>query len=140
MLPRIVRWRAIHVVTVPESVATMASSLSSLLSSCATTCGFIGLSLRVPRSNISSFHSFIPFCAASRNERSLRWLSRRQQRPQNAPRVADQAGDHGIAQSDALWIEVDLDRLRLPRLGIKLDVGKRASRDQQRVAILERFP
>jgi hypothetical protein len=44
MLPRILRCRAAQVVMVPESVAMIASSVSSLLSSCATTCGFIGLS------------------------------------------------------------------------------------------------
>src|SRR5438270_14027095 len=99
-LPRIPRWRAIQVVMVPESVATMASSLSSLLSSCATTSGFIGLSLRVPRSTISSFHSFVSACAVSRNERVLAIGEPRQQRLQNAPGVADQAGGDGIAQSD----------------------------------------
>ena len=59
MLPRMVRWRAAQVVMVPESVAMIASSASSLSSSCATTCGFIGFSLRVPRSTISSRQSFM---------------------------------------------------------------------------------
>ena len=44
---------------VPLSEETMASSFSSLLSVCVTTCGFIGMSLRVPRSSISSFQSFM---------------------------------------------------------------------------------
>ena len=63
-------WRANQVATVPESQETMASSARRLPSSQATTCGFIGVSGRVPRSSISSRHSRIPSCAFSRNRRS----------------------------------------------------------------------
>ena len=51
--PRMLRWRAAQLVMVPLSVAMIASSVRSLFSSCATTCGFIGTSCLVPRSSIS---------------------------------------------------------------------------------------
>ena len=63
-------YRAAHVVIVPESVETMASSASRSFSARATTCGFIGTSSRVERVAISSRHAFMRICAASRNERS----------------------------------------------------------------------
>ena len=62
--------RAIQVVIVPLSVATIASSRSSLFSSNATTSGFIGVSVRLPRSSISSRHSAIAFWHLSRKLRS----------------------------------------------------------------------
>ena len=53
----------------------MASSSSSLFSVCVTTCGFIGMSLRVPRSSISSFQVFIRSCAFLRNLLFFRFSS-----------------------------------------------------------------
>jgi hypothetical protein len=76
MSPRMSTCRAIQVVMVPESVARMASSSSSLLSSWATTCGFIGVSVRVARSCISSRQSFMPAWPEVRNERSSLYWSR----------------------------------------------------------------
>ena len=70
MFPRMSTCRATQVVIVPESVAMMASSDRSLFNSCATTCGFIGVSVRVPRSCISSRQSCMAAWAFSRNERS----------------------------------------------------------------------
>ena len=63
----------------------------------------------------------------------------RQQRLQYARGVADQPGFHRIAQADALGIDIDLDRFGLAWLRIELDVRKRAARNQQRVAALDRF-
>src|SRR5437667_580012 len=65
-------YRATHVVMVPESVETIASSASSSFSACATTCGFIGTSSRCERVSSSSRHAVMPVCAASRNDRSSR--------------------------------------------------------------------
>ena len=67
--------RAHQVATVPESQETMAVGESRFPSSQATTCGFMGLSDRVPRSSISARHSFMPACAFSRKDLSLRALS-----------------------------------------------------------------
>ena len=63
-------WRANQVATVPESQETMASSRSRLPSSQATTCGFIGLSSRVPSSSMSCHQSRMLSWAFSRNRRS----------------------------------------------------------------------
>ena len=49
----------------------MASLLRSLFKACVTTCGFIGMSLRVPRSSISLFQLVMRFCAFSRKLWSL---------------------------------------------------------------------
>src|SRR5579862_4261922 len=51
--------RAHHVVIVPESETTMAFSGIRLPNSQPTTCGFMGLSLRVPCSSIRSSHAFL---------------------------------------------------------------------------------
>ena len=69
---RTVMWRAIQVVTVPESVATMASSRSSRSSWRATTSGFIGVSVRSARVSISLRQSAMPRWACSRKLRSSR--------------------------------------------------------------------
>ena len=108
-------WRAAQVVIVPESVATIASSARSLLSSCATTCGFIGLSV----ARAALVHQLAPFVHAV-----LRLLEERAvglggrgaaAGPEDALRVADQADLDRIAQADAHRIEVDLHRLGLAR-------------------------
>ena len=67
-MPRILKWRAIQVVIVPESVEIIASSETSCESSQATRCGLIGPSpLAVPCIAISFHQSFMPFCALSRS-------------------------------------------------------------------------
>ena len=63
-------WRAHQVAIVPLSQVTIASASSRRPSSCASTCGFIGESVRVARSSISSSQLFIRCCAVSRNPRS----------------------------------------------------------------------
>jgi hypothetical protein len=69
-------WRANQVATVPESDDTMVVEERRFPSSQATTWGFMGLSVRVPRSSISCHQSFIPDWAASRKWRAvLRWSS-----------------------------------------------------------------
>ena len=50
----------------PLSEETIASLSSNLFRFHVTTCGFIGISLRVPRTSISWFQLFIFFCAFSR--------------------------------------------------------------------------
>ena len=68
--------RAHHVAMVPLSQVMIASLASRWPSSWAITCGFIGVSRRVARSSISSFHSRIPCWAFSRKARSrLCWSS-----------------------------------------------------------------
>ena len=52
--------KTIQVVIVPESVTMIASSRRRFPSSCATTCGFIGMSCSVPRSSMSFCHSALP--------------------------------------------------------------------------------
>lgn len=52
--------RAHHVVIVPESQETMASSASRRPNSRATTCGLSGLSITMARSSIVSRHDVIP--------------------------------------------------------------------------------
>src|SRR2546422_2183275 len=58
--------RAHHVAMVPESHETMAESERRLPSSHATTWGFIGLSILIPRCSMSCHHCRIPVCAFCR--------------------------------------------------------------------------
>ena len=50
--------------------------------------------------------------------------------------VPDQSDINRISQANALWIKINLDRLRLSRFGIELDVWERRADNQQSVAIL----
>ena len=122
----------------PESVATIASSLSRLPSSQATTCGFIGMSCRVPRSVISLCHSLTPCCAFSRKARSRLRSSSGISRRSTPARIADEPDFRRIAQADAIRVEIDLHAARLTRLGVELDIGEAAADDEQRIAGLER--
>jgi hypothetical protein len=63
----------------------------------------------------------------------------RQQRRQDAPRVANEGRLDRIAQAEALGIEVDLNGARLAGLGIEFDVGEAAADDEQRIAAFERL-
>ena len=110
-------WRAHHVAMVPESHDTMALFGSRLPSSQATTCGFIGLSSRVPRSSISFHQSFMPACAFSRKPRCLLRLSSGSSSVRLRVAVADHADFDRVAQADARRVDVDLHAARLARLG-----------------------
>ena len=106
----------------------------------ATTCGFIGMSVRVPRSSISL--APVAHAAPAPFRGTSRFCLRSEQRQQGSQRgaaIADQADFHGVAQADALRIEVDLHAARLSRFGHELDIRKRGADDQQRVAFFHRF-
>ena len=122
----------------PLSAETMASSSSSWFRVCVTTCGFIGMSLRVPRSSISSFQVFMRSCAFFRNLLLLP-LQQGQQRLKNGLRVADQGRIHLVAQADARGVELDLNALRLTRLGQELHVRIAGADHDERVALLHRI-
>ena len=107
--------RAHQVAIVPLSQLTMASLRKRLPNSQATTCGFMGLSMRVARFSISSHHSFIPACAVSRKLRSFLRFSSGMSSCSTVLTVAHQANLDGVAQADALGIDVDLHALCLPR-------------------------
>ena len=62
----------------------------------------------------------------------------REEAREHAARIADEARFDGIAQPDALPVDIDLHRARLPGLRVVLDVGIARSDDQERVAPLER--
>src|SRR5579884_709385 len=79
--------RAHHVVLVPLSQVVIALLGSLLPSSHATTCGFIGLSVRVERSSIVFHQSFIPSCAVSKNLR-FSFLRRRGMRVRRVCRLS----------------------------------------------------
>jgi Asp-tRNA(Asn)/Glu-tRNA(Gln) amidotransferase A subunit family amidase len=109
-------WRAHHVVMVPLSDATMASS-SRAPSSWATTCGFMGVSGRVPRSSISAVQSFIPFCARSRKAAVALALEHGHERRQRAAAVAHETDLDGVAEADAHGIQLDCTPRAWPGFG-----------------------
>lgn len=101
---------------VPLSDETIASSFSSLFNVYVTTCGFMGMSLRVPRSSINWFHSFIRSWAFFRNllffcfrSGSKAW--RITLESPTSPRST------WLAQTEARWVQFDLYALRLTRFG-----------------------
>ena len=93
----------------------------------------------VPRSCISSRHSLMPFCAASRNLLLSFFLSSGSSSDRTRLAVADEPDIDRIAQADPLGIELDLHRLRLARLRVIFDVGEGRADDQQGVAAFQRF-
>ena len=103
-----------------------------------TTCGFIGMSVRVPRSSINLFQLSIRFCAFFRNDLVRLLLDQRQQGAQHAPAISDQSDVRRVAQSNASRIDIDLHGLCLAGLRIKLHVREAGPGDDQRVALLQR--
>ena len=95
--------------------------------------------MRVARSLISFVHSSMPFCAVSRNLRSFFFCNIGRSGSERASAVADQADLYGVAQSNTNRVDVELDRPRLSRLRVELDVRERGADHEKRVAVLDRF-
>ena len=131
--------RAVQAVIVPLSVMTIASSSSSLLSSCVTTCGFIGVS----RAGAALVHQLAPVLHALlrllQKLAALVLLEQRKQLGQDPLAVADQADVDRIAKADPFGIEFDLDGFGLSGLRIEFDIGEARADDQQGVAAFQRF-
>ena len=104
-----------------------------------TTCGFIGMSVRVPRSSISSFQLFIRFCAFSRKL----WSDFVSMSGSSAFSTVRQSPTRPISagwrRPMRVGIDVDLHRLCVARFGIKLHVWEAGTGDDQRVALLQRI-
>ena len=86
-----------------------------------TTCGFIGMSVRVPRSSISSFQLFMRSCDFLRNL-LLFVLEKRKQSLKHGFCIAYKRNVNRMAQTDARRINLDLHAFRLTGLGQELHV------------------